>query len=358
MFDFEKYKRLREEKAAKEAEKKRQQKEREKERAKKKRAEQRAKEKTRKQAKLSKEKEKQKVKQKEISRVKRNKRRRERYAEKKEEQLRLRFEEEQQIKRENYSLIRQYQNQKYYTRKKHTLEVERMKLGDENGFFSIYITQDRQRIVWVGSARWKSDAYALYNVALEMNRENTMVPVENRIESGGANSRKTIYELIMVKKTKEGEDSIVQFRDDNGKFIDNIITDSNEHVIVTKDKWFVEETFHVYGYHPRKDRKDANFIYENIIMTNLRADGDPKRIRMFANKLIIETFDNFDLVIAKSREECQRLYHAIQKRSILEKQNQVVFTGNVPNMMKTTILDKIQEKTGWPRSICKVTTSF
>lgn len=356
-YSLKKYLQIKAEREERKAERERIRREKAKEKEKEKKRLQREREKIKKQKAKEKEKEKrlrEKKKKQEATHKAYMKRK---YAARKLKRAKIRNEKENEEKYEKYRELRKKINKKYYASKVAAKAEQRIKSGDEEGFYSIYITHNRNRVMWVGSAVWKSDAYDIFNTAIEMNRESSMVPQIQTTNSVSINYKEknqqdAFFEIIIVKKITDSDESSIQIRDDSGKFIENVIVDSNEHVIVNKDKWFVEETFNVYGYHPVRDRKDAMFIYENIILNNLRPDGDPKRIRTLHNKLIIEDFYDFDFVIAKDANDCQRLYHALMKKASIDKCKQIVFTGEIPYNLTTATYDKIEEKTGWPRSLC------
>ena len=62
----------------------------------------------------------------------------------------------------------------------------------------------------------------------------------------------------------ENEETVARFRNEQGQFVDNVIVDKEQHVIIAKSEWLIEETFNVYGYHPVKDRKTYDFILNDI----------------------------------------------------------------------------------------------
>lgn len=291
-----------------------------------------------------------------LARIKREKEEREARKAEKERLKAEKLKAEKERKRlEHKRKMKKKQNDRYRGKLRKEEEERRKKLGDEKAFYSIYIVQNRKRVKWVASAWWRTDAYTKFNAAIEENRKSVQFPVETLTKHGNdsrENHKESVkYEIIIVKKVKEDEETIRQFRDDNGKFVDNVIVDKDFHVIVAKEEWLVEESFNVYGYHPIKDRKTFGFIYDEILTANLRPDGDPKRVRTMMNKLIIETFDDFDLVITKNANECQRLYNALMKKVESSKQKQIVFTGEIPQPMVSAMFDKIEEKTGWNRKL-------
>ena len=274
--------------------------------------------------------------------------------EKKKEKLRLK-------KIEHKKKLRHKQNKRAYAKRRDIILKERQKKGDEYAYFTILLCKNRKRIKRIGASWWKTDAYAIYNNAIEENRKNVRFPVKLLTSSIDTirekNKIPVKYEILLIKKIKNDEETVAQFRNNEGKFVNNIIVDKKEHVIIAKEEWFVEETFNVYGYHPIKDRKTYNFILNEIILKDFSGKFDTRRIITFNNKLIIQYVDDFDFVICKNSQECQRLYNELEKDITKMKNKYILFMGKLSKPLRTWMLNEIEEKTGWDRMACKKNTS-
>ena len=155
---------------------------------------------------------------------------------------------------------------------------------------------------------------------------------------------------MLLQKVGGFEEKVTHLRDETGRFVENVIVDNDDFLILTKDEWLVEETFSVYGYHPNKDRKDFNFILNEMILKDCGIDN-VKRVFVFNNRLIIQYDSDFDFVTCKTADECKRLYNTLQK--YVGKNKYVLFTGELTKEMSTWMLNEIEEKTGWDRNSCK-----
>ena len=118
-----------------------------------------------------------------------------------------------------------------------------------------------------------------------------------------------------------------------------------------KNEWLIEETFHVYGFDPIRERKNFDYIYNNIILKNTSIYS---RILVYNNKLIHHYDDDFDMVICKSPSQAVELYDMIEKMIDTKKIPTIFFMGKISGSMSTWILNEIEKKTGWPRSKCVV----
>ena len=152
-------------------------------------------------------------------------------------------------------------NARYYAKVKSAREEYHKSMGDEMGTFSIYLMKDGKRTKFLGYRRYKVAALQLYHELLQKNNEGIQFPkkyakAKNRI-------KKHVYELVLVKKLGEDEtDNTTLLRNKDGKFIENYLIDAPSHKILDKNDWLIEETFHVYGFDPNKERKDFNYIQE------------------------------------------------------------------------------------------------
>lgn len=281
---------------------------------------------------------------------------------KKEEKARLKKEKEKEKKRqkrlERKKKLLKKANRRQYLKKRQKVLDKRKQNGDEYGYYSVYITKNRKKIRFIGASWWKLDAYKIYNDAIERNRKKAVFPqtIATNRKNGAHEAIKVKYEILLVKKTQDGENTTKAFRNEDGKFVDNIITDWENHVIVDKADWFVEETFGVYGFHPRKEKKTYTFILNNLLLNN-EDDGDEmRRIMVFKNKVIIQYLEDFDFITCYDNEQAKQLYDMLQKDVVKLKKKYIVFMGET-NSNKW--VDKIEEKTGWNRlSILHKTTAY
>lgn len=279
----------------------------------------------------------------------------------KEEKAKIKAEKEakqkEELKEKRKRKLRQKQNKRYYDKIKKAKAKERKELGDRKAYFMILIVKNNRRVKRLGAAWWINDAYKIYNSIMERNKNEVKFPVIFRTQSNSNNRAEnktmTKWELLLVEKIKKGDDNVTQFRDENGKFINVQVIDHEEYKIIAKNEWRVEEKFNVYGYHPKKDRKDYTFILNELFLNKLNLIDDVIRVNVLGNKLLISYSENFDFVICKNNNEAERLYTAFQNDDLLKKNKSVIFFGDIVGIQqKKETYDKIMEKTGWDRALC------
>ena len=156
------------------------------------------------------------------------------------------------------------------------------------------------------------------------------------------------YELIMIKEREEGEtQTVTKLRDDTGKFI-NYESNNEKWYIYDRAPYDIEETFWVYGYHPRLQRKDFNWIFDNFIVRDAKNKYNFKLIGTYNNKLIIECCEVLDLVICKTKSDCIRLYNLIEEQAHKKKFKYISFMGDIMySKYKSMWIQKMKKLTGW-----------
>lgn len=280
----------------------------------------------------------------------------------KEEKQKIKAEKEAQKKAERKEKrkkkLKHKQNQKYYAKVKKKNEAMRKKLGDKNTYCMILLVRDKKRIERFGASWWRTDAQKLYNDLLEANRKNVKFPVKIRSDWRGKsikeNTKYAKWEIVLVERTSKEDDNITQFRNDDGKFINVEIIDNQEYKVIARDEWYIEERFNVYGYHPKKDRKDYSFIVNELFLKKIEQIHDILRVNILNNKIFISHSEDFDFITCKNHDEAERLYTAFQNDERLSKNKNVVFFGNfVGRSQIIEVYDKMIEKTGWDREACK-----
>lgn len=218
--------------------------------------------------------------------------------------------------------------------------------------FLVVITSHKKVLTEVGLFRKKEYALNKYNEIIEESENKVAFPVKyivyKRIGRGLTPSN---YEVLLLKARRE-TDTNTKLRNEYGQYVDHVVVDNNNWVIIDKHPYNKEESFWVYGFNPRTQRKDFNFILNEIILVNDDKNYF-KRIIIFKNKLIIQYDFDIDLVVCKNSEDSIRLYNALEKAVKKAKYKNIFFNGIVSNSNKEWAINLIMEKTGWKRDKIK-----
>ena len=252
-----------------------------------------------------------------------------------EEKARIKAEKEKMKKEERKKArskrLLKKRNARYYAKRKAAREEYHKSMGDEKGTFSIYLMKDGKRTKFFGYRIYKVAALQLYHEILQKNNEAVQFP--QKYVKSSKKIKKHVYELVLVKKLDEDDtDNTTLLRNKDGKFIENYLVDAPSHKILDKNEWLIEETFHVYGFDPIRERKNFDYIYNNIILKNTSIYS---RILVYNNKLIHHYDDDFDMVICKSPSQAVELYDMIEKMIDTKKIPTIFFMGKISGSMST-----------------------
>jgi len=274
---------------------------------------------------------------------------------KREEKERIKKEKEEEKKRlkkiEHKKKLKKKQNKRAYAKRRKAQLDERAAKGDEFGYYGIYIVKNNKRVRYIGKCCWKTDAYKIFNDAIEGNRSKVMFPqtVYTDRKDGAHEAKEVKYEIVLVKKTKEDEETTALLKNKDGKFIENVIVDWEDHVIIDKADWFVEEKFGIYGFHPYKQKKTYSFIINELLLKNEDVGDEMRRVMVFKNKVIIQYLEDFDFVTCYDNEQAKTLYDKLQYDINKMNKKFIVFMGETVPESASKWLDKFEEKTGWKR---------
>lgn len=273
---------------------------------------------------------------------------------KREEKARLKAEKEKQKKEEKRRQRRlkthRKCNARYNEKKRKEKEAYHKSIGDEKGTFIIYLMKNGKRLVneVFGNRKYKVAALQLFHKLVEENHNSVQYP--KTFSSYGNKIYDLKYELILVQKlNNEGEEKVTLLRDENGKFVENYFTDTQNYKIIEKSDWYVEETFAVYGFNPSSERKDFNYIFNNIVLKNTDVYT---RLIVISRFVIHHYDDDMDIIMCKNKAQAIELYDKIEKVLDKKKYPNIFFMGKVEKTSSSWLINDMQKKTGWNREKC------
>ncbi len=220
--------------------------------------------------------------------------------------------------------------------------------------YNIILVNHGKQIKNIAIDKTETRIYKKFNKLLKENR-NVMFPIRYNNEKHVMVESE--YELVIIKCKQEGDKDVNKVRNDYGKFVD-YETDDEDWIVVDRAKYELEETFWVYGYHPKLQRKDFNWIFNEFIKKNASNKYMFKSVQLYKNKLLIECDGKLEMVICKNKSDCIRMYNTIQELAINNKFKYIAFMGDVSaSKYKNDWIKKIQELTHWkPKKIIRNST--
>jgi hypothetical protein len=157
------------------------------------------------------------------------------------------------------------------------------------------------------------------------------------------------YELVIIKGKEQFDSPVSKLRDEYGKFI-NYESSDEDWVIYDKAPYYIEETFWVYGYHPKLQRKDFSWIFDTFITKDAKNKYMFKSVQVYNNKVLIDCNGKLEMVICKNKKDSIRMYNMMEETSKAKKYKYIAFMGDIVNSKhKTLWINRIQELTHWSR---------
>lgn len=216
--------------------------------------------------------------------------------------------------------------------------------------FRIIITSQNKVLVSVYSTLNKVDAIESFEAILRYNAETIRFP--KRFSSRDHKLVDAKYEILLIESIppdeKGRDDSNVNYlRNEFGK-LTPVKTNTPNGRIYRKEPYFFEEDFWVYGYNNKADRKDFNFILNELVLLDLKDVKYPtKTIYIYRNKLLIEDDYDLEMVICKNMSDSFRLYVELEKEVKKIKTKTIFFMGEVKDVSARIAEEKIMQKTNW-----------
>ena len=211
--------------------------------------------------------------------------------------------------------------------------------------YRLILAYNNKQKASLGAFKTYGEAFAKMTSLIEEAEKNVLV-AKKTLTTNRITSLKT--SIVLIKYREEGDPLTVRVRDEYGEFIEHEST-NEKFLVVEKKDYQVEEDFWVYGFHPKYDRKDAHFIYEELIRPIALSKHDFVNIKLYKNKLIFLSNEKQDLVIAKTKSDAIRLYNALQSLLEKDKSKHAILYGdcNSTSVARKAVIDEIGELTHW-----------
>ena len=182
-----------------------------------------------------------------------------------------------------------------------------------------------------------------------MVEENKSVVFPIKFNNNKTEIIESSYEIMIIKARDKTESRETKVMDEYGKFV-NYTTNDDDWIIYDRSPYYIEETFWVYGYHPRLQRKNFKWIYDNFISNNSNNKYLFKTVQLFKNKILVECNGKLDMVICKNKQDAIRMYNMIEEWCERDKMKYIGFMGDLSySRYKSDWITKIQKLTNWTR---------
>ena len=214
--------------------------------------------------------------------------------------------------------------------------------------YKIITTLNGKQNGYIGFYQTYADAYSKLQELIKANNE--IVFPRKYLNSGVINLSKDEYLILEKNRYGDKEDGLL--RNEYGKIIKHKIINNTKWIIREKAIRLIEETFWVYGYDPKANRKTYQWIFNDLLIGNLETQYDIIRILVYKNKLIIK-YDSkpISMIMCKNKSDAIRLYNKISEDVRNNKLKQIICVGacNVICEARKELEKDIIELTGWDK---------
>lgn len=210
--------------------------------------------------------------------------------------------------------------------------------------YSIILANHGKQLSVLYSARTEQKIYTKFHELLEKNK-SVMFPINYNNEKH--HMVNADYEIIIIKCKDENDKDTTVIRNEYGKFI-NYTSSDEDWIIIDRATYYIEETFWVYGYHPRLQRKTFDWVFNEYILSDANNKNAFKTILVYNNKLLIDCNGNLNMVICKNKSDAIRFYNLIEKEALEKRIKYLLFIGDIrKSQFKLDWMKRIQDLTHW-----------
>ena len=180
----------------------------------------------------------------------------------------------------------------------------------------------------IGKYRNIEDAYEVFN-KLKENDKNVIFPISSY---GNDKLKNSIDEYVLIEKNDTKEASML--RNEYGVIIEHK-TNREGWIILDKYRYLKEETFWVWGYDKKSDRKTFLWVFQNLLLNAFTSSYENKMICTYKNKVVIKSDNGYmDLIFCKSQEDSIRFYNLLEKYSKKNRLKRAIFIGDFSRVSK------------------------
>lgn len=197
---------------------------------------------------------------------------------------------------------------------------------------------------YLGRYKTASEAYEDLE---RLKSERASVVFPKMIENSGE-IRPCRYEYVLLEKNRRGDKKSAKLQNEYGVFIQQE-TNSEKWVVYDKVRYYIEETFWVYGMNPRTDRKTFSWIYDNMILEIGDDAHNFVRVSVYKNKIILKYDDGtMNLILCKCQSDSIRFYNKV--REMKKKDSRIIMCGSEESSKERSksVEDELIRLTGWP----------
>ena len=215
---------------------------------------------------------------------------------------------------------------------------------NKNKIYSIILTNHGKQKETICSEATEEKIYKRYEKLL---KENKKVVFPVRFNNEQHVMVESEHELVIIKCRDEYEKKETKIKTNSGEFAIYETTD-DDWIVIDRTPYNIEETFWVYGYHPRIQRKTFQWIFENFVLKDSKNKYMFKSIQIYLNKVLFDCNGELEMVICKNKKDAIRMYNLIEEYANKKRCKYIMFMGDVGNSKyRSKWIERIKKLTNW-----------
>jgi hypothetical protein len=172
----------------------------------------------------------------------------------------------------------------------------------------------------------------------EKTLENNVVYFERTTLNKNSKHKELKFYLYLLKEKEVGDEETI-VRDSLGRLVREKFKD-DRYSIVDRSDFKIEESFSVFGFNGRLTFKE---ILKKLLLNNRNI----KYVFYFLNKLVIEDYDDMQIVICKNKKDARKLHDVLFEFFRFNKIKKGIFMNELKKENRRRVYEDIKKKTGW-----------
>lgn len=197
----------------------------------------------------------------------------------------------------------------------------------------VYDTEGQKYKIY-GKRKTLDSAKNLYQKTID----NNVVYFERTLLNKNNKHKELKFYLYLLKEREDNDEKVV-VRDSLGRLVKEKFKDE-KYSIIDRVDFKIEETFFVFGHRERLTFKE---IIKKLLMNNTRT----KYVFFLLNKLVIEDYDNMEIIVCKNKKESRKLHDQLFEFFRFNGIKRGIFMNELKKENRKRVYEDIKKKTGW-----------
>lgn len=247
----------------------------------------------------------------------------------------------------NKKKLLEYRSEKY-------IEGVMRNISEGTNNFLIVLTKDKVRSNTLLKTTDRDEAITYFKEYINNNKKKTHIPSDYHFYPNSKDKFKQEELEILLLSDSDIHSMSHLYDEELKEFINAIVTNDDRKVILNKSKIYTETLFYIYGTDPNERLYNYEEIKHKLIFNRVNGQYyDSVKIVTFGNKIIFQTLETYDIVVAPN-VECVELFCKKLMKDF-NNNHSIHYLGEYKGN-KQHIINQIKDVTGWTKPYITNTT--